>query len=112
MPRSITLASSRPAFRKNGYIPAFSEGWGLYSESLPAEVGLYVDPYSEYGRLEYNAWRCARLVVDTGLHAKGWTRQQALDCCQKLIDLRKLIPQRGSFAQKPQNLRARRFECL
>ena len=76
---ALTIESTaRPAFRKNGYIPAFSEGWALYSEGLPAEVGLYTDPYAEYGRLEYNAWRCARLVVDTGLHAKGWTRDQAI----------------------------------
>jgi uncharacterized protein (DUF885 family) len=73
-----TEASARPAFRKNGYIQAFSEGWGLYSESLPAEVGLYTNPYAEYGRLEYNAWRCARLVVDTGMHAEGWSRDQAI----------------------------------
>ena len=70
--------TGRPAFLKNGYIPAFSEGWGLYSEGLPAEVGLCSDPYAEYGRLEYNAWRCARLVVDTGLHAHGWTRDRAI----------------------------------
>lgn len=71
-------AAGRPAFRKNGYIPAFSEGWGLYSEALPREVGLYTDPYAEYGRLEYNAWRCARLVVDTGIHDQGWTRDRAI----------------------------------
>lgn len=68
----------RPAFRKFGYFPAYSEGWGLYSESLPKEVGLYTGPYSELGQLEYNAWRCGRLVVDTGLHHKRWTRAQAI----------------------------------
>ncbi|MDR3633708.1 MAG: DUF885 domain-containing protein [Isosphaeraceae bacterium] len=68
----------RPAFRKFGYFPAYSEGWALYSESLPREVGLYTDPYSELGQLEYNAWRCGRLVVDTGIHHKRWTRAQAI----------------------------------
>jgi prolyl oligopeptidase len=68
----------RPAFRKFGYFPAYSEGWALYSESLPREVGLYVDPFAELGQLEYNAWRCGRLVVDTGLHHKRWTRAQAI----------------------------------
>jgi uncharacterized protein (DUF885 family) len=68
----------RPAFRRFGYFPAFSEGWGLYSEGLPAEVGLYIDPYAEFGRLEFDAWRAGRLVVDTGLHFKHWTRDQAI----------------------------------
>jgi uncharacterized protein (DUF885 family) len=68
----------RPAFRRFGYFPAFSEGWGLYSESLPREVGLYTDPYAEFGQLEYSAWRAGRLVVDTGLHDKRWTRDQAI----------------------------------
>ena len=68
----------RPAFRKFGYFPAYSEGWGLYSEGLPEEVGLYTDPYAAFGRLEYNAWRCGRLVVDTGMHHKKWTRDQAI----------------------------------
>lgn len=68
----------RPAFRRFGYVPAFSEGWGLYSESLPREVGLMSDPYAEFGQLEYSAWRAGRLVVDTGLHHKRWTRDQAI----------------------------------
>ncbi|SIO66125.1 Uncharacterized conserved protein, DUF885 familyt [Singulisphaera sp. GP187] len=68
----------RPAFRKFGYVPAFSEGWGLYSEGLPREVGLYTDPYAEFGQLEYSAWRAGRLVVDTGLHQKHWSRDQAI----------------------------------
>lgn len=72
-------ASGRPAFRRFGYVPAFSEGWGLYSEGLPAEVGLYTDPYADLGRLEFNAWRCGRLVVDTGLHQKRWSRAQAIE---------------------------------
>ncbi|WP_435017064.1 DUF885 domain-containing protein [Tundrisphaera sp. TA3] len=68
----------RPAFRKFGYFPAFGEGWGLYAEGLPREVGLATDPYSELGRLQYNAWRSARLVVDTGMHHLGWTRDRAI----------------------------------
>jgi uncharacterized protein (DUF885 family) len=67
-----------PAFRRFGYVDAFGEGWGLYSEWLGLEVGFYQDPYSNFGRLTYEMWRACRLVVDTGLHAKGWTRDQAL----------------------------------
>lgn len=70
---------SLPDFRRYSYISAFGEGWGLYSEWLGKEVGFYQDPYSDFGRLTYAMWRAARLVVDTGLHAKGWTRQQAID---------------------------------
>ena len=66
-------------FRKTLYHSAFGEGWGLYSESLGKEMGFYQDPYSDFGRLTYEAWRACRLVVDTGMHAKGWTRQQAID---------------------------------
>lgn len=68
-----------PPFRRYTYISAFGEGWGLYSEWLGVEAGFYTDPYSNFGRLTYAMWRAARLVVDTGLHAKGWTRQQAID---------------------------------
>ena len=66
-------------FRRYSYISAFGEGWGLYSEWLGIEAGFYTDPYSNFGRLTYAMWRACRLVVDTGLHAKGWTRQQAID---------------------------------
>lgn len=68
-----------PRFRKYGGFTAFSEGWGLYSEFLPKEMGYYEDPYSDFGRLAMELWRAARLVVDTGLHDKRWTRQQAID---------------------------------
>jgi uncharacterized protein (DUF885 family) len=68
-----------PAFRRFLYVDAFGEGWGLYSERLGLEMDLYTDPYSNFGRLTYEMWRACRLVVDTGLHAKGWTRQQAID---------------------------------
>ena len=68
-----------PHFRQHLYLSAFGEGWGLYSEYLGIEAGIYKDPYSNFGRLTYEMWRACRLVVDVGLHAKGWTRQQAMD---------------------------------
>ena len=69
-----------PEFRKQAGFSAYSEGWGLYSEWLAREMpGTYTDPYSEYGRLTSEMWRAIRLVVDTGLHAKGWTQKQAVD---------------------------------
>ncbi|HEV8579466.1 MAG TPA: DUF885 domain-containing protein [Thermoanaerobaculia bacterium] len=76
--RSRELADL-PNFRRFSYISAFGEGWGLYSEYLGKEMGFYTDPYSDFGRLTYEMWRACRLVVDTGIHAMGWTRQQAID---------------------------------
>jgi uncharacterized protein (DUF885 family) len=68
-----------PNFRRYSYLSAFGEGWGLYAEWLGLEMGFYTDPYSNFGRLTYEMWRACRLVVDTGIHAQGWSRQQAID---------------------------------
>jgi len=68
-----------PSFRKQEYFTAYTEGWGLYSERLGKDIGFYQDPYSDYGRLEADIWRAIRLVVDTGVHYKHWTRQQMVD---------------------------------
>lgn len=78
-----------PKFRQNTYISAFGEGWGLYSERLGLEAGFYQDPYSNFGRLTYEMWRALRLVVDTGMHAKGMTRDEAIKLMEENTALSK-----------------------
>ena len=73
------LGDSIPQFRRNLYLSAYGEGWGLYSEFLADEMNMYTTPYEQFGKYTYEMWRACRLVVDTGIHAKGWTRQQVVD---------------------------------
>ena len=75
--RALELPGA-PQFRRTAYFVAYGEGWGLYAEQLGYEMGLYDDPYDRFGQLTYEMWRAVRLVVDTGMHAKGWTREQAI----------------------------------
>jgi uncharacterized protein (DUF885 family) len=69
----------RPAFRRGTSFSGYGEGWGLYTEWLGTVMGIYETPYEDFGRLTYEMWRACRLVIDTGIHADGWTRQQAID---------------------------------
>lgn len=71
--------SEKPPFRRFDYISAYGEGWALYAEKLGVEMDIYETPYEHFGRLTYEMWRACRLVIDTGIHAMGWTREQALD---------------------------------
>ena len=73
------LGDSIPSFRKNLYLSAYGEGWGLYTEFLANDMGLYTSPYEEFGKLTYEMWRACRLVVDTGLHSKGWSKEEAIE---------------------------------
>jgi uncharacterized protein (DUF885 family) len=66
-------------FRKHNWVTAYGEGWALYAESLGEEMGMYQDSYSKFGQLTYEMWRAIRLVIDPGIHALGWSRQQAID---------------------------------
>ena len=73
------LGDSIPNFRRNMYLSAYGEGWALYTEFLGNELGIYRTPYEEFGKLTYEMWRACRLVVDTGIHAKGWSRDDVID---------------------------------
>ena len=77
------LGDSIPRFRRNLYLSAFGEGWGLYSEFLANDMGIYRNEYEQFGKLTYEMWRACRLVVDTGIHAMGWTREQAVEYMSK-----------------------------
>ena len=73
------LGDSIPQFRRNLYLSAYGEGWGLYTEFLADEMGIYTTPYEQFGKFTYEMWRACRLVIDTGIHAKGWSREEAID---------------------------------
>ena len=73
------LGDSIPQFRRNLYLSAYGEGWGLYTEFLADEMGIYTTPYEQFGKFTYEMWRACRLVIDTGIHTKGWSREEAID---------------------------------
>ena len=77
------LGDSIPRFRRNLYLSAFGEGWGLYSEFLANDMGIYTTKYEQFGKLTYEMWRACRLVVDTGIHAMGWKREEAVEYMRK-----------------------------
>lgn len=77
------LGDSIPRFRRSLYLSAYGEGWGLYTEFLADEMGIYTTPYERFGKFTYEMWRACRLVIDTGIHAKGWSREQAVDFMSK-----------------------------
>ena len=80
---NLELGDSIPQFRKNTYLSAYGEGWGLYCEFLAEDMGMYTTAYEQFGKLTYEMWRACRLVVDTGIHAKGWTRDQVIEYMSK-----------------------------
>ena len=80
---NLELGDSIPQFRKNTYLSAYGEGWGLYCEFLAEEMGMYTTAYEQFGKLTYEMWRACRLVVDTGIHSKGWTRDQVIEYMSK-----------------------------
>ena len=73
------LSTEIPSFRRSLYLSAYGEGWGLYTEALAGEMGIYTTPYERFGQLTYSMWRACRLVVDTGIHAFGWSKEQAVE---------------------------------
>ena len=77
------LSNEIPSFRRSLYLSAYGEGWGLYTEALAAEMGIYTTPYERFGQLTYSMWRACRLVVDTGIHSFGWTKEQAVEFMTK-----------------------------
>lgn len=96
-----------PEFRKYSHYTAYIEGWALYCELIPKEIGFYTDPYSDFGRLAMELWRACRLVVDTGIHAKKWTREQSIKfytdntpsaygACEKMVDRHIVMPSQAT----------------
>jgi uncharacterized protein (DUF885 family) len=92
-----------PKFRRFGFYGAYIEGWGLYAERLAQEMGFYQDPYSEFGHLSLELWRAVRLVTDTGLHAKRWTREQAIRYFQEnsLLSERDIVKEVERYINNP-----------